>query len=350
MSWFAKNYEKAALGGAVAVALGVSYMGWSKYQSVEEDFGTGLKGEGNNNTAIRDADLIPNALASIKLDRTWVQARDGDRPVDLFTGIPLFVSSADQEKPIDLIKDAPIHPPIPNIWWIENRIDPGFADSPNRDPDADGFSNIEEFNAKTDPNDSKSVPALIAKLKYIRDESLTWVLIPRFGSGGAFPFNYEDSKGDTNKVSPSEMVPPGGMFFSKGPMANRFKLVGSEERKEKSKSAGYDREITIVTIEDQRPNKKGITYEFPAPLQLERVKEHLKYDRTAVLSLEALGLEGKEIKVEENTSFALPPTAPAKDYHVKTVTPELITVEYADASGARKTVEISKGNFPRMEP
>ena len=158
MSWFSKNYEKAALGGAVVVALGLAYLGWSKFGGVEEDFGTGLKGGGNNNTAVAGADLIPKALQSMKLDRTWKQALDGERPVDLFTGIALFIKSSDPEKPVDLLKDAPVHPPIPNTWWLENRIDPGFADSPDRDPDGDGFSNIEEFNAKTDPNNAKSHP------------------------------------------------------------------------------------------------------------------------------------------------------------------------------------------------
>ena len=145
MSWFSKNYEKAALGGAVAIALGLAYVGWTKYGSVGTDFDTGLKGAGNNNSAVRDADLIPKSLASLKLDRAWVQALDGDRPVDLFVGIPLFVPSSAPETTIDPRgTDAVlVHPPIPNNWWLDNRLDPGFGDSPARDPDQDGFSNLE---------------------------------------------------------------------------------------------------------------------------------------------------------------------------------------------------------------
>ncbi len=106
-------------------------------------------------------------------------------------------------------------------------------------------------------------------------------------------------------------------------------------------------EVTIVRIEDQRPNKKGTIYEFPSPLPEERKNEHLQYDRTAVLSLEAIGESGKEFKVEENTTFALPPTAPKKDYLLKKVTPDSVTVEYTDAQGTLKTVEINKGGLPR---
>jgi len=350
MSWFSKNYEKASLGGAVALALGLAYFGWSKLGGVENDFSMQVKSAGNNNPAVADADLIPKAKSSMLLDRTWKQALDGERGVDLFSGIPLFVPSATPDKAIDLLnKDsAPVHPPIPNTWWLENRLDPGFADSPNRDPDGDGFSNIEEFNSKTDPNDDKSIPPLLAKLTYLRDDSLGWVIRPSFGDGGSFPFNYFDTKAGKNKTGADNMVAPNGLFFAAGPMANRFKLLGSEVRREMNPRTRSEVEVTYVRIEDQRDNKKGVVYEFPAPLSEERMNEHLKYDRTAVFSLEALGLGGKEFKVEENLTFALPPTAAKKDYTLKSVTPESVSIEYTDPNGEKKTIEIKKGTMPNL--
>ena len=348
MSWFSKNYEKAALGGAVAVALGLAYMGWSKFGSVEQDFAVNPAGQPKNNTAVKDADLIPKAVASLKLNRILEQGMDVDRPVDLLTGIPLFVASSAPEKPLDLLKGEPVHPPIPNIWWIKNRIDPGFADSPSRDPDQDGFSNLEEFAANTDPNDDKSVPSLIAKLMFLKDESLTWVIRPGFGSDGSFPFSYQDTKGGVNKTGAADMIAPGGLFFAKPPMKERFKLLGSEVRQEIQKSTGSEREVTIVRIEDQRPNKKGTIYEFPSPLSEERRNEHLKYDRTAIFSLEALGLSGKEFKIEENTTFSLPPEGIKKDYLLKTVTPESVVVEYTNPAGEKKSFTIPKGSMPQI--
>jgi hypothetical protein len=107
-------------------------------------------------------------------------------------------------------------------------------------------------------------------------------------------------------------------------------------------------EVTIVRIEDQRPNKKGMVYELPSPLSEERKSDYAQYDRTAVLSLEALGQEGREFKVEENTTFALPPDTPNKNYLVKKVTPETIIVEYPAADGSRKSIEISKGQVPNF--
>jgi hypothetical protein len=345
MSWFSKNYEKAALGGAIVLALLFAYLGWARFSGVEEDFGISLRGAGNDKTEVAGAERIPMALQSMKLDRSWNQEKSGDRPVDLFTGIALFVKSTDPEKPLDLLKGDPVHPPIPNTWWIQNRIDPGYADSTERDPDGDGFSNLEEFEAGTDPNAAKSFPALVAKLMYLKDESLAWVIRPSWGDNGKFPFVYEDSKGRKNRVRASEMVGPGELFFAAEPMKNRYKLLGSEVRKELNKKINIEMDVTIVRIEDQRPNKKGVVYEVPSPLSEERRNEYLQYDRTAVFSLEALGFAGKEIKVEENTTFALPPGAATKDYLLKSVTPESVTVEFTDPSGNRATTEIPKGGF-----
>jgi hypothetical protein len=350
MSWLSKNYEKAALGGATVVALGLGYLGWSKIGAVETDFSNTFSGTGKGSPAVAGADLLPKAEQSMGIDRSWTQGidPDGERPVDLFTGVPLVIKSSEPDKAIDPIKGDLIHPPIPNTWWLENRIDPGFADSPARDPDGDGFSNLEEFQAKTDPNNPKSVPALLAKLKFVKDETLTWALRPTYGSEGAFPFNYADSRRQTNRMPAGEYVKPNETFFPKGPMAGRFKLLGSETRMELNKRINEEMEITYVRIEDQKENKKGKVYEIPAPLSEERMNEYAQYDRSAIFSLEALGEGGKEFKIEENTPFALPPSSDKKDYLLKEVTPDKVVVDGPDGKGGRATVEIPKGAMPAM--
>ncbi len=347
MSWFSTHYEKALLAVAVAIAIGLGYLGWSKFDSMDQEFGTVLIGGGNDNTAVANAELIPKALQSMRLDRTWTPATDGDRPVNLFTGIPLFIKNTEPEKALDLWTDAPVHPSIPNSWWLENDINPGFANSPNQDPDGDGFFNIEEFNAKTDPNNGKEHPPLINKLGYVKDESMAWVIRPGYGSGGAFPFSYSDNKRRKNKLAAGEMIQPEGLFFATPPMPDRFKLLGSEVRKEMNKAINLEVEVTYVRIEDQKPNKKGTIYEIPAPLAENRQNDFTQFDRTAVLSLYALGMSGKDFKVEENTTFALPPGAAKKEYLLKQVTPASIIVEYSDAQGNRETVEIQKGGMPQ---
>lgn len=344
MSWFSKNYEKAALGGAAVVALGLVYLGWTKVGSVENDFATVLKDSGNNDPAVADKDLVSKAISSMGAPRVWDQGETATgRSVDLFTGIPLFVSRSAPNKGIDLVTDDPVHPPIPNQWWLQYRLDPGFGDSPQRDADEDGFSNLEEFEAKTDPTDAKKFPELVAKLKYTKDESLVWILRPGFESEGGFTFTYKDSNRQANRASAAAVVMPNTLFFADGVMKNRFKLLGSEERQVMNPRTNVEAPVRFVRIEDQRPNKKGKIYEIPAQFKEELENEHRNYDRTAVLRLDALGKGSEEFKIEENTTFSLPNGSDKKEYLLKSITPEAIEVEYTGADGNKKTVQIPKG-------
>ena len=347
MSWISENYEKALVGGAVTVALGLGYLGWSGLQKVGDEFSDSSRGTGSNEASVQGADLIPKAEQSLALKREWEAGRDPeDRTVDLFTGVPLFIKSNAPDKPIDLLKDPPVHPPIPNTWWLESRIDPGFENAPALDPDGDGFSNLEEYEAKSDPMNSHDHPPLIDKLRYVKDENLVWVLLPNFGDNGAFPFTYKDSRRGQNRIAGADPVKPGELFFRNGVQANRFKLLGHEVRREVNRALNAEMETTWVKVEDQRPNKKGRVYEYPAPLRDGRANDFRQFDRTAVFSLEALGQRASEFKVEENTTFALPVDAKEKNYLLKSITPEKVVIEFKDSDGAPLTVEIPRGGTP----
>lgn len=343
MSWISENYEKAALGVGLVAAAGLAFVGWSKLSSVEEDFSYVPEGTGPNDPSVKNAGAVSKAQSHLQIKREWVKGDYEGRPVDLFTGVALFVNKNDLNNPVDLITGAPVHPPIPNSWWIDNRIDPGFGDSPQRDEDEDGFSNLAEFNAETDPNNDSEYPALITKLSYVGDESVQWVLRPGFkGADGSFTFTYGDGKAN-NRVGAAEPIPPGGIFFENDPAKGRFKLLGSEEREVMNEAIQAMQNVTFVSVEDQKPNKKGKVYEIPALFRNADAAKFSYYDRTAVLSLEALGLAGQEFKVEENTTFALPPGDDKKAYKVTVVTPESVVIEFTGEDGKVVTHEIFKG-------
>lgn len=343
MSWLSKNYEKAALGGGIVVALGLGVLGWLKLSGTEADFATEFAGSGNNTPSVKDSDLVTKASSSLTSPRIWDQADLSGRPVDLFTGIPLFLSKSSGGKPLDLVKGEDVHPPITNHWWLQYRLDPGFGDSPQRDPDGDGFSNLEEFHAKTDPTNAADFPSVIAKLQYIRDESVSFYIRPGFDAGdGALGFTYLDSQRRENKTKADAPVKPGETFFAEGVAKGRFKFLGAEVRNVRNERLNADEQLTFVRIEDQQPNKKGHIYEIQQSFNLQRdVAKFTQFDRTAVLVLDALGNQGKEFKIEENTTFALPPDSPKKEYLLKSVTPEGIEVEYGP-EGAKKTIQIQK--------
>ncbi len=348
MSKFAKNYEKALLGGAGLVAVGFAVMGFLKFGAVETDFDKTLAGRGKDDPSIPAAAETVKATNSLAADRKIEPGADAkDRPVDLFTGIPLLAHRDNPNQPVDPREGDPVHPPIPNEWWLKTGADMSFANSPDRDDDGDGFSNREEFEAETSPTDPKSVPSLINKLAYVKDESTMWYVeygmdidgkwVPRFTGRMA------DGKRLTNRANFEEALEPGDTFFKGGDFSNRFKFTGIIEREITSERTQHTQEVRFAQYEDLKENKKGEKYESQQGLPQGELDRAAYYDRTAVLDLRAIGYEGKEFRVEERTRFALPPDAPEKAYFLKSVTPEAIEVEITKDDGTTESVQISKG-------
>lgn len=345
MSWIKENYQKAAVGIAVLVFVGLAYIGSKNLKSVDEDFGKAPIGKGPDNIAVKNSDIVATAKSSFQLDKKLTKPEDPQgRSVDLFTGVALFVNKNDQKNPVDLITGEPVHPPIPNSWWIEHRIDPGFGNSPQLDEDKDGFSNLEEFLGKTNPTDSLQYPPLITKLTYVGDESVQWVLRPGFeAAGGSFTFTYKQGNKLNNRVGAANPIPIGGIFFERAPAKGRFKLLGSEVREVMSEAIKTNVKVTFVSVEDQKPNKKGVVYVIPASFPDRDWAKFAQFDFTAVLSLEALGLAGQEFKVEENATFSLPPGGEDKLYKVTKVTAEQVSIEFTGLDGKIETYVIPKG-------
>ncbi|MGB6222559.1 Amuc_1099 family pilus-like system protein [Haloferula sp.] len=361
MSKAPKNIEKILLGVAVVAAGGLVYLGMSKSSAVGEEFSSNPSGTHGTETEIKGGMLVTETVSSRTGDRTLDvgtipsdKLEGGQREVNLFIGVPLFANRDDPNNPVDLVTSPDVHPPIPNVWWLKYNVSPQFADSPQRDDDEDGFSNIEEFEANTNPGDSKSHPPLVAKLSYVKDESEPWRVEFGFESGGAWIPKLRtgalpEEPGPKNRVAFDKGLKPGELFFAEEPMKNRFKFIEIQERTEKNERIGIDQTLRYGIFEDQKPNKLGLRYEVPNRLPNAQRADFQQFDRTAVFDLQALGMGGQEFKVEERTKFALPPTAEEKTYLLKEVTPESIVVEWLDEEGKTQSVTIPKGGLPDMK-
>lgn len=346
MSWLSDNYEKAALGGAVVItlALGAVVIG----------------GKGSLEEAFERQDVKPNkdvgvpGLKAIK-DTKESFGQKGDIPhydvtgrkVDLMTGVALFVKRGDLSNPVDLHKGANVHKGIPNDWWLKNRIDPGYSDSPLRDPDEDGFSNKEEYVAKTNPNDFGSYPEPMGKLSVEEVVSTQYLLKPSGFGGDKYKFKLMNSREiPRNKMGADPIVKGTVIPFTGELMKDRLKFVGVEEREQVKH--GIKQMLKIWLIEDMKPNKAGTKYYFNR--QGRRVSEGVPIgivDSTVELTLNALKQDGKSFKVEENMKFSLPydENATVKPYLLKKVDvrAKSIEIEYSDPSGVKKTHRLSYG-------
>lgn len=360
-----KSYEKIILAVCAVAGLGLAYVGYAKSGSVETEFDFSAKQAGKNDVAVDGAEKLTATLGTVSKPVLLEQATLGDsmRPVDNFVGVTLFAKKPTggekTAKPVDPVLDSPIHPPIPNLWWLENKIDPGFGDSPDRDEDKDGFSNRDEFDAKTNPTDAKSFPGLIQKLQFAKYESAGYFL---WFSSALGPNQYQfkivplpaafEAATDVEKERflggsglkynrTENFIGSGENIFIDGFGKDRFKLKSVSEKEVTNEATKLTTKNEFAIIEDLAPNKKE-EFEIPRNPKSKERPGTVRYDRTATLVLNAIGEEGKEFKVQENTTFSLPSSKADKAYLLKKVTSESITVEYKDAEGKPQTIEIKK--------
>ena len=225
MSWLNENYEKASLGGAVIVALGLGYV---VLKGGDDPYALDPV---KPNTDVSVPGLVEiEAIKKSFAEEHVIHHQDMDgRKVDLFTGIALFVDRKDPENPVDLLKSKPVHPGIENTWWLKYGLDPGFSDSPDRDPDKDGFTNRDEYTAGTNPTDPKSYPNPITKLKLKEMKTTQVHLKPQEFGNNQFMVRLENKAGrrlnQMNQANPKPIGTGDIIPFVRPLMQNRFKLL-----------------------------------------------------------------------------------------------------------------------------
>ncbi|MFC4992792.1 Amuc_1099 family pilus-like system protein [Rubritalea tangerina] len=332
MSWIKENYEKAALGGAAAILVGVV---------ATSVFGGGDKPSDKQLSFDRNDDPGTEKLAEISSvlearEKTAIirpKVIDG-REVDLFVGQKLYVAEG-STTPLDPYESKNIHEGIANEWWRKHGIDPSFANAPERDFDKDGFTNREEYDAQTNPADATKYPSPLSKV--VGNEALVFKMQMRWSSFDAdsITLYYRDN----NREKFNERVQHGAKFFSadnakiknKG-LEQRF-VLGAGSQKVQDPNG---REQDAYTVTDTDPLYKGTDRETFTLLRKGAFDggHNEVQDRSVKLTLHALGKEGEPFTVREFEKFSLPydPKAEVKPYRVARITPvigqkEVYTVE-----------------------
>jgi hypothetical protein len=313
------KYEKVLLGVAALIAVAMIALGVMKLGAVEEDFPTTSE-RPQDAPPIETEALVNTAATTLTTPVYLDQQRTPDgREVKSFTATNLFVRKGSDDPPLDIDhpKTPPVHPPIPNKWWFKNGMaeEIGYGDGPQRDFDGDGFSNIEEFEEKTNPNDKNSFPSLFAKLKVASIDKEQWYLRFSDFGGGALSFRIEGTadKGTRkveNRMRGGKAIPPGETFFDEEPFKGRFKFVETFEKEVRNIPK------TFARIEDQKPGKAGKVYEIPSGGH-----RTFQDDFSARLYLDTPDLRDEKFEIEEGMSFALPydKDAAEKPYTLKEI-------------------------------
>lgn len=343
----------AILGLAAAGLAGYSYMD----KVVEPETNISASKSGESLTA--EADLVKESL---KRDRTVVDvAPEGakvngqPRIAPLFFSTELWQITLDSEKKntvVDIYDPAApsIHGDIPNTWFIANNIADALGRSDGRvlDSDNDGFTNEEEFNAKTCPSASTSYPDLVQasgatpKLEVVKTNvaRATIVVDNMFGMATTMPQSVNirifAKHTDMTPVWKGD-VKPGGSFDLPGEKLGRFTVVRFDKAEFPSFS-GMSKENVVIVRDNvtASPNKEfriragsktaAGSKDYGTPNE----KGYRLSDTSVILRVTAGSAVGKpegEIRTQPYASFVIP-GGKADGSELKA------TLESIDASGS----------------
>lgn len=177
------------------------------------------------------------------------------------------------------------HDGMPNDWEKKFALNPNDPGDAAKDSDGDGFTNLEEFMAKTDPTDKKSHPDYLDSVSLaggLKQTTLPFYFnnatpIP---GGHRFTFQRLGMKGFDAKVSAKmneEIVSPDRKSWKSG-----WKVTKYEQKTEQRQIAGskLKRPVDVSTVEIERIvdgkkmairiNERSVSIESQAELQYTR--------------------------------------------------------------------------------
>jgi hypothetical protein len=200
MNWVKEKYDILIL--AIATLLLVSNAAWIAMSRMEpEAVQASFTAPKDNAIPPVNLDAIRQASALAASPSKW------KAPTNLPEGTPergsLLVSRRyllKDGKLIDPLAEGSdqLHPPLTNDWLLANGLDYTDMNIKEKDSDGDGFSNLEEFEKKTNPNDPKDAPASFNKLKLVGFKPVPFRLEFKgdpSGEGKEFQINLKDLKG-----------------------------------------------------------------------------------------------------------------------------------------------------------
>jgi len=289
-----KHFEKILLGLAALGLFATAALIFLKVQDFQSAFTTVRSGapEGDAVEPL-DLSIIEASLSNLNEPQLWTTRGA------IFNSTPYIVKDGVLVNPLD--DDAvPLHPPIPNLWFVDNDLDildPGVT---RMDPDGDGFSVFDEWKAGTDPNDPKSHPPYYSKLRLEAFETIP------------FRLKFTAYTGDTYQINTVDVRQP-SQFRRVGEdiVGTRFRVESFEEKFRENPSTGAMQdisELTIVNIDTGEKLVMTLNEEADSP------------DSFAVFRYL---WNNSSLKVKKDRTFTLEPD-----------TETVFTLESVDASGA----------------
>jgi hypothetical protein len=182
------------------------------------------------------------------------------------------------------LQSTEVHPPVPNEWLEEFGLPITDGDVLSQDPDADGFSNLEEWQNHSKPTDKNSHPAFIVKLKMKSFVQEPFRLVFASWVDDTFAINTNDLKEPTQFLKLGDPI-----------RGTKFRLLRFTEKLEPNRY-GTKIDVSELTLENQETRE-----------QLNLVKEKIMISPESVATFVYAWGGGREFAVKKDQEFSLKP-------------------------------------------
>jgi hypothetical protein len=283
MDWVKQNYERALLAAAALALLACSVLVFLRIQAFPTNF------EGRNSPKPPDNTIKPYPVEALgqAAKQVTAPARWDTHDGSLFVSLPYVLQEGALIPPLE--SDVQLHPPISNSWLIKNSLPWWDRDVRDQDPDEDRFSNVDEFQAGTDPRDKESVPPYFTKLRLKKFISVPFRL----------KFTGTPDDGQSFTVNPLDGNRRTQILKIGDPIAGTpYKVVSYEAKIETVNE--IDKDVSELTVENTENSNRVV---------LVRGKE--ANDPTSFAEFEYL-YDGSTVTVKKDDLFDLKPETDRK--------------------------------------
>ena len=295
MNWAKQNYDRVLLAVFAVALLLCAGLLLNNVRGYHETF-AGLQDKVPQKRTLPvsvDPGKITAEQKKVADPDTWAPRMLGpNRRLPLFVSVP-YIAKTEIDPGTGLTKitlidpyangaeGQPLHPPVPNAWLIEHNLDMLSQNVLDQDGDGDGFTNLDEYNGKTDPNDPKSHPPYWTKLVLTKFVRIPFRL--RYDAGtGPFQINTVDLEQPTQFLKVGDQV--------KG---TKFKLTKFEPKR--GMVDGINKDISEVTLTN---TETGETIVLPKQTDV---------DSPTTYAVLTYLWTGKPFAVKKNQEFTLSP-------------------------------------------